>query len=144
MTERAIPWDPIPHEYNRLSDVDVSTLSTLPPPTGDGIAVTVWSSPIGEWETEYEWRLSFPHCYAYRVRGVGEWPGALPLTRLKAYWVVNEGHVAFWQVVWSQFIRETVQPGLRWGVHRYVLMSHAVAYEFIADSLRVEDLGNTV
>jgi hypothetical protein len=141
MTEHAIPWDPIPHEYNRLSDLSVSTLSALPTPTGDGIAVTVSCPPIGDWDTEYEWRLYFANCYAYRDRGEGFWPDALPLTWPPERWAVHGGHVALWEVVESQFIREAVAPESRDHAHHYVLMTHDVAFEVVAEGAHVEDLG---
>jgi hypothetical protein len=141
MTARAIPWDPIPHEYNQLSDLAVYMLST---PPKDGIVVTVSSFPLGEVDTKYEWRLSFPDYFAYRERGEGYWPDALPLTwppeRGKG-WAVDGGMVALWEVVDPQFIRETVSPFSRDTVHHYVLMSHDVAFEIVAHSWRVEDLG---
>jgi len=108
------------------------------------MAVTVLSSPVGEWVTEYAWRPSFPHCFAYRDRGVGDWPDALPLTwppdRGKG-WAVDGGMVALWEVVDSRFIREMVSPFSRDTAHHYALMSHDVAFEVVTQDVHVEYLG---
>ena len=138
--EEAVPWDPIPHEFNRLSDLDVSDLRELRWPPEDGVSIIVSSPPLESLNEEHQWRLVF-RVAAYMSHGYDTWAGALPLTWPAQRWAVDGWQVAMWEVANSLLIRQTVDYIQRDRFHHYVVMAHDIAYEFVASEYRVEDLG---
>lgn len=137
-----IPWDPIPHEYNRLSDLVVGDLAETNYAGAGAVALTINAFLPDQWHGPWhEWRLYLLDASAYLVHGVGHWTEALPVTRPPNGWAVDGGHVAMWEVTASLLIAQTIAPHSREGVHHYVLMNHDIAYEFIAHRYAVEELG---
>lgn len=143
--ECCIPWDPIPREYNRLSELSVTDFGEVIIDTMDGVACILHSFPPGEdFQRDHRWRVFFPQILAYRHRPIvfGAWPEALPLTQPPKSWSISgKGYVALWEITPSVYVAQSVQPTRRNAVHHYVLMNHDMAYEVIALSYRVEDLG---
>lgn len=147
--EYCIPWDPIPHEYSRLSDVGITHFAEYSVETTEGVACVVNSSlpadaPDPASERRHRWRISFPEPRAYRLNPVGEWPEALPFTWPPTLWSTSgKRHAAFWEIASSRYVAQSVDPDpdTRAEVHHYVLMNHDMAYEVIALGYRVEDLG---
>jgi len=145
--ERCIPWDPIPREYNRWSDLAVTNFGEVGVETTDGVACIILSFLPGEdFQHDHRWRIFFPQVLAYRLRPVvfGGWPEALPLTQPPKSWSSSgKGFIALWEIAPSVYVAQSVDPHMRDRAHHYVLVNHDMAYEVIAlaASYRVEDLG---
>jgi hypothetical protein len=150
--EQCIPWDPIPHEYNRASDVSISNFGEYGVETTDGVACIVRSflpedSPDVAFRRYHRWRIFFPEPRAFRLRPLndvifGKWPEGLPITRPPASWSASgKRRVALWEITSSDYKELYVDPDDRDDEHHYVLLNHDMAYEVIALGYGVEDLG---
>jgi len=143
--ERCIPWDPIPHEYNRLSDLSITEFGEVSVETMDGVACIIHSFPPGEnSQRDHRWKIFFPGTLAFRLRPVvfGAWPQALPLTQPPKSWSSSgKGYIALWEIAPSVYVAQSVDPGTRDRAHHYVLQNHDTVYEVIAFGYKVEDLG---
>lgn len=143
--ERCIPWDPIPREYNRLSDLFITNFGEVEVETMDGVACVIESFlPDDPSQRDYRGRIFFPGTLAFRLRPVvfGAWPEALPLTQPPKSWFISgKGYIALWEIAPSVYVAQSVDPPMRDRAHHYVLQNHDTAYEVIASGYKVEDLG---
>jgi len=143
--ERCIPWDPIPHEYNRLSDLSITNFGEVGVERTEGVACILHSSgPDAAPRRRHRWRIFFEATRAFRLRPVvfGEWPEALPITLPPKSWSSSVNRrVALWEITSSVYVAQSIDPGDRDEARHYVLMNHDMAYEVIAFGYCVEDLG---
>ncbi len=145
--EHCVQWDPIPHEYNRLSDLGITNFGEVGVEEMDGVACIVHSSPPADGSErdttrrDHRWRIFFAPL-AYRLRPIAQWPEALPTIWPPMSWSISgQRHVALWEVVASNYLAQSVDPTMRDDAHHYVLVNHDMAYEVIALYFTVEDLG---
>jgi hypothetical protein len=148
--ERCIPWDPIPHEYNRASDLGITNFGEVGVETVDGVVCIVHSSSPADGperdttRRDHRWRIFFEGTRAFRLRPVifGEWPEALPITLPPKSWSISGNRrVALWEIASSVYVAQSIDPGDRDEARHYVLLNHDMAYEVVAFGYRVEDLG---
>lgn len=141
--ELCIQWDPIPHEYNRLSHLGVTSFGEVGDETTEGVACIISSSlPDDVSRRRRSWRIFFPMPWAYRLRPIGDWKEALPITWPPASWSVSgNSRVALWELTSSTYLAQSADQDDRRDARHYVLMNHDMAYEVIALAYRVDDLG---
>lgn len=145
MDEQCIRWDPIPHAYNRLSDLSIIGFEEVHTETTDGVAYLIRSfRPDDESRRHHRWRIFFPMPWAHRLRPVvfDGWREALPLTLPPLSWSISGNRrVALWELTSSVYLAQSVDRDDREDARHYVLMNHDMAYEVIALGYRVDDLG---